>query len=160
MRDAARHGTLGTATDRSDCLATPPDDPPVLRAALRDVYAGVAYEAADLSEFENSFGTDPGGATPDDRPFPSPLRPLGDLPLIVLTADHHPVPVSGFTPAEQTRFWSVWKQAHDRLAHLSTAGESRVVSGSGHFIQDDRPDAVLGAVSEVVARIRNGGPAR
>lgn len=158
--DAARLGKPGGATAPSDCLATPVDDPPVLRAALRHVYAGVAYAAADLSEFENSFGADPGGSTPDDRAFPSPLRRLGDLPLVVLTADHHPVPVPGFTPAEQTRFWSVWKQGHDRLAHLSTAGECRVVSGSGHFIQDDRPDAVVAAVSEVVARIRNARPLR
>ena len=151
---AARQGLLGMTANHANCLSTSPDEPPILRAALRDLYSRITYEAANLPEFENSFGTDRDGMTSGDHDFPSPLRLLGGLPLIVLTADHHPVPVPGFTQAEQARFWKVWKQGHDRLARLSTVGESRVVTGSGHFIQDDKPEAVVTAVAEIVATIR------
>ncbi|WP_419730366.1 alpha/beta fold hydrolase [Lichenicola sp.] len=151
---AVKRDGPGLTTDHPDCLATPPEDPAILRAALRDLYSRVPYEAANLSEFENSFGVDPAGATPDDKEFPRPLHTLGDLPLIVLTADHHPVPVPGFTALETARYWTVWKQGHDRLARLSTAGESRVVTGSGHFIQNDKPEAVLAAVGAIVSTVR------
>lgn len=157
---AALQGTLDKGAGDPACVATPRDDPAILRAALHDIYVGAAYEAANLSEFQNSFAADPDGTTPDDRAFPTPLRPLGSLPLVVLTADHHPVPVPGFDQAERARFWSVWKQGHDRLARLSTVGEDRVVAGSSHFIQNDRPDAVLAAVSEIVADVRGERPAR
>ncbi len=151
---AARQNALGTSADHSDCTSTPADDPLALRTALRDLYVGVTYQATNLSEFDCSFGADRNGETADDKVFPSPLRSLGSLPLIVLTAEHHPVPILGFSPDEQFRFWTVWKQGHDRLARLSSAGTSQVVAGSGHFIQNDKPDAVYDAVAEVVATAR------
>lgn len=156
----ARQNAFGSTVDHADCVSTPADDPPILRAALHDLYVGVVYQATNLSEFECSFGADRNGETADDREFPSPLRSLGDLPLVVLTAEHHPVPVPGFTPDEQSRFWAVWKEGHDRLARLSSAGTSEVVAGSGHFIQNDKPEAVYKAVAKVVAAARRSRSGR
>jgi pimeloyl-ACP methyl ester carboxylesterase len=39
---------------------------------------------------------------------------------------------------------------HDELAHLSTSGENRLVPGSGHYVQFDKPQAVVDAVAKVV----------
>jgi hypothetical protein len=43
---------------------------------------------------------------------------------------------------------------HDDLAKLSSAGSNRVVKGANHYIQVDKPDAVIDAVGEVVAAAR------
>jgi pimeloyl-ACP methyl ester carboxylesterase len=40
------------------------------------------------------------------------------------------------------------------LAGLSTSSAYRVVEGSGHFIQRDRPDVVVEAIREVVEAVR------
>ncbi|TLU73718.1 alpha/beta fold hydrolase [Lichenicoccus roseus] len=151
MAEQAGRSTIAKAPE---CVSTPPEDPSILRRSLRRIYMQKPYEAANLSELECSFGIGRDGLTRDDREFPAPLRALGDLPLIVLTAEHHPAPVGGFTQLEQARFWQTWKQGHDRLAQLSSAGISIVVSGSGHFIQNDKPDAVAQAVRDVVSAAR------
>jgi pimeloyl-ACP methyl ester carboxylesterase len=80
-------------------------------------------------------------------------RDYGSMPLIVLTAgrsDGIPIP-----KREQTRVWGVWKQMHDRVAALSSRGVNVVVPGSGHYIQLDKPDAVVSAVEKVVHQVRS-----
>lgn len=67
-------------------------------------------------------------------------RSMGDLPLIVLSAA------------------SASKQAveeHRRDAALSTGGEHRIVPQSGHWILLDRPEAVAGAIRDVVELTRD-----
>lgn len=65
--------------------------------------------------------------------------PLPAVPLIVLAATDH-----GDTPERE----ALWLQVQARTAALSPKGRLEVVEGSGHFIQDDRPDAVVDAVRE------------
>jgi pimeloyl-ACP methyl ester carboxylesterase len=43
---------------------------------------------------------------------------------------------------------------HDDLAKLSTVGVNRIVPGANHYIQLDQPNAVAGAVTEVVTSAR------
>ena len=62
-------------------------------------------------------------------------RVLGDLPIIVLSA--------ASSSAQAIR-------EHEHDAGLSTRGEHRVVSGSGHWMQLDAPDAVVEAVRRLV----------
>jgi hypothetical protein len=40
------------------------------------------------------------------------------------------------------------------LARLSTRGENRLVRGSGNYVQIDKPQAVVDAVTEVVETAR------
>ena len=65
-------------------------------------------------------------------------RSLRDLPLVVLSA--------ATASAQSLR-------EHEHDARLSTRGEHRVVSGSGHWMQLDAPDAV----ADVVVRTLRGG---
>jgi pimeloyl-ACP methyl ester carboxylesterase len=65
---------------------------------------------------------------------------LGDLPLVVLSGDHHASP------------YAEWQRD---LAQLSSRGRQFVASGSGHWIHLDRPELVIQAIREVVVAARS-----
>jgi pimeloyl-ACP methyl ester carboxylesterase len=65
---------------------------------------------------------------------------LHDMPLIVLSSAN----ASAIERAE-----------HEMLARCSSQGCCEIVSGSGHWIQIDRPDAVIRAIGELVSRCRS-----
>jgi pimeloyl-ACP methyl ester carboxylesterase len=50
--------------------------------------------------------------------------------------------------------WIVQKNLPDRIAALSSRGVHFEIDGSGHYIQLDRPSAVISAVDEVVDQAR------
>ena len=83
-------------------------------------------------------------------------RLLGDMPLIVLTAGKTISPRSGETTATAQARHAAWRTMHDEIAALSTRGERRTVVDAGHGIQSDRPEAVIAAIEEVLARARAG----
>ena len=58
-----------------------------------------------------------------------------DLPLTVLSAGNA-------SPIQRTE--------HETLARRSSQGQIKVVPGSGHWIQVDRPDAVIQAICEMI----------
>lgn len=68
---------------------------------------------------------------------------LGDLPLVVLSADHH---------AASSTDW-----LRD-LAQLSSRGRHLVASDSGHWIHLDHPELVTKAILEVITAARSTGP--
>lgn len=81
-------------------------------------------------------------------------HPLGDRPLVVLTAGQRMAP--GSTPFDQQRV-SVDEAviaAQETLARLSPQGEQCVIYESGHLVHLDAPDAVIAAVKDVVDRTR------
>ena len=67
------------------------------------------------------------------------LSTLGDLPLFVVSGDHHAPPYAN------------WQSD---LAQLSLRGRHLVVSDSGHWVHLDHPELVAGAIREVVAAAR------
>jgi pimeloyl-ACP methyl ester carboxylesterase len=69
-------------------------------------------------------------------------RPLGELPLIVISA--------GSRSPEAGNFVAL----HAQLAQASTRGEHRVAEGVGHFLQLEAPALVAEAVLHVVAAVR------
>ena len=80
-------------------------------------------------------------------------RPLGAMPLLVLSPE---TTWKASTPA-QTRvsqsYGKVWIAMHEALAHLSSRGVHRIIKGSGHHIQLDKPQAVIDAVDEVLDQL-------
>jgi pimeloyl-ACP methyl ester carboxylesterase len=83
-------------------------------------------------------------------------RSYGDMPLIVLTrTDYEKDMPSGFTAEDKQAMRYVWEGMHAEMAALSSKGEHRFVPGAGHYIQRDQPQAVIDAVTEVVAAARN-----
>lgn len=74
------------------------------------------------------------------------------LPLIVLTAGGQNGPETGMAEAERMALSAVTRENHAAIAARSSAGTHRVVEGAPHMIQMAKPDAVVGAILEVMGR--------
>jgi len=67
-------------------------------------------------------------------------KSFGDLPLAVVSGDHHPAP------------YADWQRA---LAQLSSRGVQLLAGDCGHWIHLDRPELVTEAIRQVVAAARH-----
>jgi len=67
--------------------------------------------------------------------------PFPPIPLIVLAATDH-----GVTPERE----ALWQDVQAQTAALSPKGRLAIVQGSGHFIQNDRPQVVIAAALKVI----------
>jgi pimeloyl-ACP methyl ester carboxylesterase len=82
---------------------------------------------------------------------------FGDRPLVVLTRGKTDTPEH---PSEMDRQYAAYMQVwmHEiqpKLARLSTRGRQGIVEKSGHGIPQEAPEAVIGAVTEVVDAVRH-----
>lgn len=86
------------------------------------------------------------------------VRPLGKLPLIVLT-DSEDGDIDATDPTisvtAQRAGWVDKNNAQERLAKLSSVGAHFVVGGATHAILLDRPPAVISAIEEVIDQARH-----
>jgi len=87
-------------------------------------------------------------------------RNYGEMPLIVLTSTKVPELPPGTPDAESARAMframnAEMHRGHAELAALSSRGVQRLVPDSGHYIQLDQPNAVIGAIKEVVSATRH-----
>lgn len=78
---------------------------------------------------------------------------LGDLPLVVLSHGQ-PMAMPGLTEQVNQAYEQLWQQLQAELARLSSQGRLVVAEGSGHYIQLERPQLVIDAISDVVAAAR------
>jgi len=115
--------------------------------AMGDAYMpqtleGSMKEAASLSEILAQGGK---------------LRDLGDRPLVVLT-QQKPVAkefaTMGMSAKDADDFLKQWKILQAEEASWSTRSRQIVVGDSGHYVQHERPDLVIGAIEEVLAAVR------
>ena len=53
-------------------------------------------------------------------------------------------------PEAGPRLHEIWQDLQRELANLSSNGIYSVVESSGHFIQRDRPEAVMDAIRQVL----------
>jgi pimeloyl-ACP methyl ester carboxylesterase len=126
------------------CARPAPQDFPPELAATWNARQTLATSQTFASEVESFL-------TADSAEVAAARRPLGAMPLIVLTRGD----LSSDLPRDQAQAeWTLWKAMHDTVARLSTVGENRIVPGAGHYIQIDRPEAVVDAVYEVVGAAR------
>jgi pimeloyl-ACP methyl ester carboxylesterase len=88
-----------------------------------------------------------------------PPRPLGDLPLIVLTQGAEPRgdAVFGLSDAQARELRGAWDELQHELTALSSRGRQIVAADSGHLIQRDQPQLVIDAVVAMVNEVR-GSP--
>ncbi len=82
--------------------------------------------------------------------------PLGDLPLVVLSASHRGLP-SWLSHDQAVRITRAWRRGHEELAALSSRGTLVIAENSGHDMQYDEPELVLEAIREIVAMGRRYG---
>jgi pimeloyl-ACP methyl ester carboxylesterase len=80
------------------------------------------------------------------------ITSLGDVPMIVLVATEFKmrIPDPGFGAHMQ----NMWQELQRELAGMSSNSKLVTVENSGHFIQIDKPQAVVDAILELVERAR------
>lgn len=138
---AARAGELQPGTEAyAACVLPKASLTEAINAGHRDTMLRATYWESLASEFASFIR---------DRAD----WPLGDLPLIVLSAGARDLRLS-VPDAENEAIDRLWTQAHAEMARLSTRGVMRIVQGAKHHIPMDRPQAVIEAVLEVVAQAR------
>lgn len=140
--------------DPDQCLAYAPDYPPELAKALAFRDTDPLRFTAGRSLLAN-FNSD-GESVVNAR------RNFGDMPLIVLSAskvsDAFVIPPAA--KAQTALFHAEFVRGHDELASLSSRGVNRLVPDATHYIQNDQPQAVIEAISEVVAAARSTSRSR
>jgi pimeloyl-ACP methyl ester carboxylesterase len=127
--------------------ALPSDTPAAFRKAAPQFFT--AYYFADKVSLMSSVYT--------HRYDSVDHRRLGAMPLVVLSTEYS-WGESG-TPAGiwfHRSYSKIWIARHEALAHLSSRGIHRIIKGSGHEIQLDKPQAVIDAVDEVLRQLHTG----
>jgi len=135
----AAHGPLEPSRpEYKDCsLALPSDTPAAFRKIAPQFFT--AYYFADQVSLMSSVYT--------HRYDTVDHRPLGAMPLVVLSAEN-----SWETPAGAPFSQAYWVALHEALAQLSSRGVHRIIH-SGHEIQLEKPQAVIDAVDEVLRQL-------
>jgi pimeloyl-ACP methyl ester carboxylesterase len=86
------------------------------------------------------------------------FRALGDRPLVVLTAaapaEDFELAAMQLTREQGRRMQATWLDLHDDEASWSTRGRQVRLEDAHHYIQFDRPDAVVDAIRDVVTAVR------
>ena len=150
MAFMARFGILRTLGNSSQGAAFAPPQVLQLPAEFQPVYMAMmshpSYFDATLAEMRS---------IPEINVQMRATRDLGDLPLIVLTAESTLDPaimkLMG-VPADfdTTKIQAIWLELQAELAALSTNSEHIVVEDSHHAIQLDQPQAVIDVIRKVV----------
>jgi pimeloyl-ACP methyl ester carboxylesterase len=146
----ARAGALTPGTPDYDLAVGPPirTVTPAVWQAVAAQHVSPGYWRALRSESAafNSISSDQIVAAREALGEP----PLGDMPLIALTAGKNALP-RGEEPADVAAArHRAWCSNHDEIAALSSRGVRRTVD-AGHSIQVEKPEAVIAAIDEVLA---------
>ncbi len=144
----AAHGPLELSRpEYKDCSLPLPSDTPAAFRKKAPQFFTAAYFASQVS-LMSSISV--------HRYDSVDHRSLGAMPLVVLSAENSWETWDENTPAIarfNRSYLPIWIGMHDALAHLSSRGVHRVIKGSGHEIQLERPQAVIDAVAEVLRQL-------
>lgn len=130
------------------CVSKPPADMP---ADL--VHFHYAYNQSPIHLREVIAELDAQMSDANAKEADAARHPLGDKPLLVLTAGVPPA-IPGTTPEIRARFFQAWYEMHNEIAALSTRGRQRIIPGASHYIHGEKPEAVIEALSEVLMEVR------
>jgi pimeloyl-ACP methyl ester carboxylesterase len=144
---AAKAGAL-PSKDAALARCTPrpqPKQPPSVSAARMAEAVRPSTWSTQLSELDSLWG-----ATSNEV---AAGRAPGDaMPLIVLTADGT---YAGVPAADRATLDGLWRSLHQEIAHRSSRGVERLVTGSSHMMMLDQPDAIVTAIAEVIAETKS-----
>jgi pimeloyl-ACP methyl ester carboxylesterase len=111
-------------------------------------------ESERASYFKHESGGNPEGVDVLRSAELARQSDTGKVPLILVTAQSEAT-----TTVDQKKNES-WLFLQTRLAEKLRSKRHLIAKPSGHFIQNDHPDVVVGAVSELLSTIRAAGAAR
>jgi pimeloyl-ACP methyl ester carboxylesterase len=84
---------------------------------------------------------------------------LGDVPLIVLTGGKFNTPADPRDVEDARAFHQLWvHELQPKLARLSSRGRQIIIEKSGHGIQFEAPDVLIGAIRELIVESRGELP--
>jgi pimeloyl-ACP methyl ester carboxylesterase len=151
VRTCAEAVIAGGMTDnlpqRPYCIDGPARSLPAsVNAARLASQLTAAYQTASLSELTSFEGASADQVTRSRRSW-------GDLPVIVLTAENTQKNPD-LPEAEQAALGKAWWDMHEAAAKLSSRGQHRLVTNTGHMIPSQNPKAVIEAVVEIVEQAR------
>jgi pimeloyl-ACP methyl ester carboxylesterase len=108
-----------------------------------------SYRDLEIIDFAASF---------DQMRAAMAAHPLGAVPLVVLSRSKGFEGMPRDMPADFTsQLDRAWRTGQDQLAALRPDARHTIVPDSGHYIQVEQPDVVVGAVREVVEAARAAG---
>lgn len=148
---AAEKGFKAGSEDQKNCVGDPAEIAkvfgPKLAAAVTASTMKASFWRANTDEYD--------GIETSDEQLRKLRRPFGDLPIVVLTRGVSPYripdqPQSATNKAIEDANFAVQKE----YLKLTTRGTQRVVAGAGHHIQNDKPEAVVAAVLEVLKQVK------
>jgi len=113
-----------------------------------------SYLLTRASELENA-GPTRDGTNVDEKELEAAAAKFGDKVLIVLTRGNIDNAIPEFTSEQGAAMYQAWAAGHEKLATLSTRGSHRVIAGSGHYIQYNKPLDVIDAVKQALTEIRS-----
>jgi pimeloyl-ACP methyl ester carboxylesterase len=124
----------------------------------RLVFGGSRDPVKTQTKHVRTFGAEVRGAIQSAREMASDTVALRNTPIYVLTrgsAGSGPLA----TDEENRAWWELWKELHEELLESSTSGIRRhiMVEQAGHYIHLDRPEVVVDAARELVARLMEQG---
>lgn len=92
------------------------------------------------------------GMGPSSEQVEAAQTSFGDLPLIVLSRDPLLDGAAAWPQPERDAYRTAWTEGHRAIAALSTQGEEREIKGADHGIHQTRPEAVIGAIGQLLAK--------
>ena len=125
-----------------------------------EAFLARAQEALTHDEWEQYVEASGGGVLRmQEMQGTADTGPPGKFPLVVLSASGY-IDHPGLSNDVDEKLHQVLVELHKELVALSPNGPHIMAEGSGHGIQNDRPDIVLAAIRQVVnlARTRYGLP--
>ena len=151
--ELGRRGRLTAANLVANrCFALPSDaQGPAAAYALHAITGPHWYEAEE-SQSVNYFSADAALSVSHQQERDA-ARSFSDMPLVVLSRDVW-VDAPWRTETEARTYRDRWRAGHAALAARSSRGRFLIVEGSDHFIQKDKPEAVIAAIREVVTAVR------
>src|SRR5258705_4361442 len=110
---------------------------------------GPSYSAATLKEYQAM------DAASSDA-LVAEKKSMGGKPLILLNAGKKMRLLPGQTEPQTDALTAMWLEKHREMLPVSDHSELRMVEDSGHLIPTEKPDAVIGAVGDMVAGLKRG----
>lgn len=148
----AERGELSRSPARyPTCMDAPPNADPALHALLNRQLARPSQQKAQMIETIDLHPKPDGGLSDGEQVVQRVPFDFGNKPFIVLSGTHE----QGGLPAMQRRkvIKAMLANQADLAAH-SSQGKQVLVDAHDEYIQTYQPDAVVNAVTEVVARVR------
>ena len=149
--EAAEAGELGPATAKYSQCTDPPRPPlgPDIIAERVRLQPLPTYQRTQKAELQYSvYGPDTSANARYAELFGKSF-PFGDKPLLVLSSS-----LFDMAPPFGELNYASMSMLHAQTAALSRRGVRRMVPGSRHNVQIDRPQAVVDAIVEVVEQVR------